>query len=82
MRSARSSATRRQQMVARQNRHRGAALRPPIHGPNEFSAWSRLLASLQGAPRPLLYPIHRSMVQRLLALRPSSLADNRGHLAT
>jgi integrase len=65
-----------------QNRHRGAGLRTPIHGPNEFSAWSRLLASLQGAPRPLLYPIHRSMVHRLLAWRTSSLADNRDRLAT
>jgi hypothetical protein len=50
-----------------QNRHRRAGLRPPIHGPNEFSAWTSLLASLQGAPHTLLYPIHRSMVQRLLA---------------
>ena len=65
-----------------QNRHRGAGLRPPIHGPNEFSAWSRLLASLQGAPRPLLHPIHRSMVHRLLAWRSTSLADNRDRLAT
>ena len=65
-----------------QNRHRGAGLRTPIRGHNEFSAWTRLLASLQGAPRPLLYPIHRTMVQRLLAWRPQSVADNRDRLAT
>ena len=65
-----------------QNRHRSAGLRPPIRGTNEFSAWSRLLGTLQGAPRPLLYPIHKTMVQRLLAWRPATLADNRDRLAT
>jgi integrase len=65
-----------------QNRHRGAGLTPPIRGPNEFSTWTRLLGSLQGAPRPLLFPIHQSMVRRLLAWRPTALADNRDRLAT
>jgi integrase len=65
-----------------QNRHRGAGLRTRIRGMNEFTAWTRLLASLQGAPRPLIHPIHRTMVQRLLAWRPSGLADNRDRLAT
>ena len=65
-----------------QNRHRGAGLPTPIRGPNEFSTWTRLLGSLQGAPRPLIFPVHRSMVQRLLAWRPASLADNRDRLAT
>jgi integrase len=65
-----------------QNRHRCAGLPTPIQGPNEFSSWTRVLGSLQGAPRPLIFPIHRSMVQRLLAWRPSTLADNRDRLAT
>ncbi len=57
-----------------QNRHRGAGLPTPIRGTNEFTAWTRLLASLQGAPRPLIHPIHKTMVQRLLAWRPHGLA--------
>ena len=65
-----------------QNRHRGAGLPTPIRGANEFTAWTRLLASLQGAPRPLIHPTHKTMVQRLLAWRPASLADNRDRLAT
>ena len=35
-----------------------------------------------GGPRPLIHPIHRTMVQRLLAWRPHGLADNRDRLAT
>jgi hypothetical protein len=65
-----------------QNRHRGAGLPPPIQGPNEFSTWTRLLGSLQGQQRPLFFHIHWTMVQRLLAWRPSALADNRDRLAT
>jgi integrase len=65
-----------------QNRHRAAGLRTPIDGPGEFSAWTRTLASLQGAPRPLLFPIHKTMVRRLLAWRPTGILDNRDRLAT
>ena len=68
--------------AAVQNRHRGAGVAPPIQGPNEFSSWTRILGSLQGAPRPLIFPVHRTMVERLLAWRPATLADNRDRLAT
>ena len=65
-----------------QNRHRIAGYKTPINGPGEFSAWTRMLASLQGAPRPLLFPIHKTMIHKLLAWRPASVLDNRDRLAT
>ena len=67
-----------------QDQHHCAGLPAPILDTNEFTTWTSLLASLQGAPssRPLIHLAHKIMVQRLLAWRPTSLADNQDRLAT
>ena len=64
-----------------QARHRQYHLNPPIDG-RELTAWKRSIASVTGRPLSLKLPIHRTIVVRLLAWRPTRLAWNRARLAT
>ena len=55
---------------------------PPIDGRGELTAWKRSIASVTGRPLSLKLPIHRTVVVRLLAWRPTQVAWNRARLAT
>ena len=47
-----------------------------------MTAWKRSIASVTGRPLSLKLPIHRTIVVRLLAWRPTQVAWNRARLAT
>ena len=65
-----------------QARHRQYHLVPPIDGRGELTAWKRSISSVTGRPLSLKLPIHRTIVVRLLAWRPTQVAWNRARLAT
>ena len=49
---------------------------------HDLTAWKRSIASVTGRPLSLKLPIHRTIVVRLLAWRPTPVAWNRTRLAT
>ena len=62
-------------------RHRQYHLKQPIDGRGELTAWKHSIASVTGRPLSLKLHIHRTIVVRLLAWRPTQVAWNRARLA-
>ena len=63
-------------------RRRQYHLKPPIDRRGELTAWKRSITSVTGRPLSLKLLIHRTIVVRLLAWRPTQVAWNRARLAT
>lgn len=64
-----------------QSRHRVYALSSPLHGVSSYSRLCRTLRRFQGRQAPYKYPIHRTLVAKILAYPAPSLAIRRDCLA-
>lgn len=64
-----------------QSRHRAHALPTPLHGISSYSRLCRTFQRFQGRQPPYKYPIHRSLVAKVLAHAAPSLASRRDCLA-
>ena len=64
-----------------QHRHHRAGLPPPLQGPRAYASMVAILSRFQGKQAPWRYPIHRSIVQRLLSWPVHHLPDWRDCLA-
>ena len=63
-------------------RHRQYHLKQLIDGRGELTTWKSSIASVIGRPLSLKLPIHRTIVVRLLAWRPTQVAWKCARLAT
>ena len=58
--------------AAIQIRHKEFEYTPPIHGPGQYSAWERCIASALGAPARIRFPVPKSIVHSLFLWRSTS----------
>ena len=64
-----------------QHRHRANDLPSPLRCSSSYQRLCRTLSRFQGRQVRYKYPIHRSLVVKILAYRPSTLAGCRNCLA-